>query len=373
MTTEKAHVLHLIWALQRGGAELLLLNLVRHADQTRFRHSVCCMGPDGPLRPLFENEGCPVYVLGRKSRRHSLPMMWRGVRLIRNARPDLIHLHRSGTDIWGQLIGGFAGHGRVIVTEHSVFIDERHLDRPPSRLKTWIRSRLQRMVFRTIAISEAVRSDLDRRGLMQAERILVIHNGVDTEVFHAADRPPTADAPPVIGSAGRFVPRKGFHVILEALALLRDRGYNVHAALAGAGPEAAKLEQLASDLGLRDRVRFAGESCDVPAFLSGLDIFVLSSTREGFGVSLVEAMACGLPVVASRVDGIPEIVQHERNGLLVPPADPGALTDALERYLQNPAWARDLGAAARQTVVERFRIAAMTSSYEQVYTEALKA
>lgn len=361
-------VAHLLWSLKWGGAELLLLKLVRLSG-SRFQHSVCCLGQDGPLRSDFENAGCAVRVLG-KSRRRDLPaVLARGGSLLREAKPDLVHLHRDGPDAWGQFIALAGRRHRLVVTEHSTY------GAAPGQLllacKTILRRALRNQIFKTAAISQAVADDLVARRLVDPSRVVVIHNGVDPNVFSCGERRVLEGKDVVIGTAGRLVDLKGQEFLLRAAGLLTPQHPELRVAVAGKGPAQGRLERLARELGISDRVVFAGETADMPSFLRGLDLFVLPSIQEGFGLSLVEAMSCGLPVVGARVGGVPEIVVHGESGLVVEPADPGALAAALEQYLADPALARRMGAAARQRVIERFTIERMVRDYERLYLEAL--
>ena len=174
-----------------------------------------------------------------------------------------------------------------------------------------------------------------------------------------------------IGAVSRLSPEKGFEYLLRAVAMLRDRGVELDVVLAGDGPSRPALERLADELGLRDRVEFLGEVAhdDVPAMLQRLDIFAMPSTWEGFGVSALEASAMELPVVASDIHGIPDVVLDGETGLLVPPADVGALADAIGRLAGDAALRRAMGVAGRAYVEREYRWQDNAALMERLYAE----
>ncbi len=368
---QRIAVLHIIWSLDVGGAERLLLDLVRHSDGARFRHAVCCLGGYGSLRPEFEREGCEVRAFGPTPARGTLGALVRLAAVVRARRPSILHIHRNGPDVWGQLVALLGGARRVVATEHGLYASGDYGAEPSvSPAKTRLRRLLSRRTGMTIAISEAVRREMIAYQLAAPATAVVIHNGVDEMRFAPAERSPVAGRM-VVGGVGRLIPRKGFDVLVAAAAVLRKRFSQARFAVAGYGPEEAHLRQLLAREGLSASFELRGATSEVPAFLRTLDVFVAPSREEGFGISVVEAMSCGLPVVASDVGGIPDIIQSGRNGLLVEKENPAALAAAVGRILDEPAFARQLGAAARRTVVERFTIGEMVRRYEAVYADLL--
>ena len=164
---------------------------------------------------------------------------------------------------------------------------------------------------------------------------------------------------------------KGHEHLIEAIALLKQDVPSLHLVIVGSGDRQDALLQQAESLGLRDAVHLLGHRDDVDICLAGMDLFVLPSLNEGMGRALIEAMAAGLPVIASRVGGIPAVVDHERTGLLVSPGDAGALAGALRRLLDRPDWARQLGVAASRSVDSRYGSLSMVHAIESIFAEAL--
>ncbi len=197
----------------------------------------------------------------------------------------------------------------------------------------------------------------------------VIPYGVDLERF--SPRKHEGDGPPVIGSVGRLSPEKGLKYLLQAMAVVVREEPQARLLLAGDGPERRALQRLASELGLADRIEFAGEVAheQVPAILARMDVFAMPSTWEGFGVAALEAEAMELPVVASNVHGIPDVVEDGVSGTLVPPKDVGALSGALLRLLRDGEERRRMGLAARELVASRYSWTDCTRRMEALYDE----
>lgn len=223
-----------------------------------------------------------------------------------------------------------------------------------------------------IAVSEVVRQDLVNRRGVDKERIRVIPDGIakDTSVAERPPRPP--DAPVLIGALGRLDAVHGFDYLVEAAALLRGRGREVHVVIGGSGPADRALADLALRLDVRKHVTFTGAVVDPRPFLSAFDIFVLPSLREGLGQILMEAMAAGLPVVASGVGGVYQLVRDEQNGLIVPPRDAPALADAIDRLLAEPAWAAALARQGRADTLEHYDMTRTADAILDMYRRVLK-
>jgi len=296
-------------------------------------------------------------------------------RKLRDGRYDVVHFHTSRAHAMAPWVRGLTP--AAVVT--------RRMDYVPNRLfARWLYGR--RAVDGVAAISIAVADTLARAGVAR-ERITVIPSGVDSAHF----RPPSADerararaalglggADGAVGAVGALEPRKGHRYLVEAMALLGRSGAAVAAGgrvvaiIAGDGSLRDPLEAEIARLGLGGAVRMVGRVADARAILWALDIFAMPSLSEGLGVALLEAMACGLPAVASRVGGIVDVVDEDRTGVLVAPGDAQALADALAR-LSAAAPARiAMGAAARTLAVEGFSMVAMARRTVELYRACLQ-
>ena len=296
--------------------------------------------------------------------------------LIRELRPDLLHaLHLTSYGF----LAGLSGVQPSIVSVWGTDVLEAPSLTPAHR---WI---TRHALARAGAIT-ATGARLAEATLPHAppgKPISVIPYGVELEMFRPqpsktrpGERP--EHTPLVIGSVARLSPEKGLEYLLRAVALLRDRAdrnYEPHPALqvvlAGDGPSREQLEYLTAELRLNDRVRFLGEVAheDVPGVLQSFDIFAMPSTWEGFGVSALEASAMELPVVASDVHGIPDVVVHGETGILTPPRDVEAIADAIARLIADPELRRTMGAAGRSFVERHYRWQDNAALMERLYEE----
>lgn len=282
--------------------------------------------------------------------------------LVHELQPDLLHaLHLTSYGF----LGGLSGFQPSIVSVWGTDV----LEAPDiSPLHRWITrhalARAGAVTATGLRLAEATLPHMPR-----GREVTVIPYGVDLERFQPRARAP--GDPLVVGTMSRLSPEKGIEHLLRAMALLRDERVALDLRIAGDGPSRASLERLAEQLRLRGSVRFLGEIAheDVPEALRQLDIFAMPSTWEGFGVSALEASAMELPVVASDVHGIPDVVLHGETGLLVPPADARALASAIARLAGDAALRRALGAAGRAYVERAYRWQDNVELMERLYAD----
>jgi glycosyltransferase involved in cell wall biosynthesis len=282
-------------------------------------------------------------------------------RVIRAERPDLVHVHSRRGDFLAALAGRLEGKPMI----HS-----RRVDNPPR----WIDTRVKFPLFeRLVTISEGIREVLLKAGV-PAGRVICVPSAVDTGAYRPGgdrswllDEFGLAEDSVVLGLIAQLIPRKGHDVLLEALPAVRARHPETRVLLFGRGPLEAELRAAVQTLGLDGAVRFAGFRTDLARVLPCLDLVVHPARMEGLGVSLLEAAACGVPLVASRAGGIPEIVHDGLNGRLVEPGDSEALAGALGELLDYPERRRAFGAAGRRLVLERFSVERMVAGNYGVY------
>jgi len=282
-------------------------------------------------------------------------------------KPDLVHTHLVHADVYGAL-GAWRTKAALVSTKHN---DDpfrsgrfRHLERLVTR-----------RADRVICITEALREfNVERVGL-PAAKLDVVHYGMD-ELPEAWGPPDLLSFPAgarVLLGILRLVPQKGIDVALEALARIRPSHPDIHLVVLGEGPERARLEQQAAALGLTEAVWLPGRTGDVAAWLARSELLVHPARWEGFGICLLEAMLAGLPVVATAVSSVPEIVADGETGLLVPRDDATALAEALSVLLDDPARARQLGEAGRARARALFSVGHMAEGTIAVYERASAA
>jgi glycosyltransferase involved in cell wall biosynthesis len=349
-------VLYFSNSLVRAGTEEHILTLLRGLDRRRFRLHLACTPElaerlDGDVPP-----DVPVFPL-RLRRPSDVGGALALARLLESRRIDVLHSHLFWASLFASPVGRLCRVPLVVETPHL-----RELWRRGWKRSYAIDRLAGRFVHQYIAVSEANRRYLLQDKRLPAHKIVVIHNGRDISVFDPGRRPPVglrealgfADTDPVLVVVGRLEPQKGHRVLLEALPAIRSRFPSVRLVCVGEGSLRGALEGLAAERHLDDSVRFVGHRSDVIDWLALADITVLPSFYEGLPLAAIESLAAGRPMVATDVDGSPEVVVHERTGLLVPPGDPVRLAGAVCRLLADPALRARLAVAGRHWVAELF-------------------
>ncbi|MCS7062172.1 MAG: glycosyltransferase family 4 protein [Anaerolineae bacterium] len=377
-------VLLVITAREVGGAELYVEHLAR-ALQGRVQFTIAL--PDHPNLRAF-TERLSAIAETRPLPLHR-PAQWtRGMPALRGlARAhDVIHLNSNHPGSRLGIAFGFALSGLpapLICVEHRVSaLDDIRVLRALKPILPALFRLSRRGATRIIAVSRDNAEALTQLYGIHPARIEVIHNGVDLPVFDAAFiaqaradlRTELGIAPndQIVLTLARLAPNKGHCYLIEAMPEVIRRFPNVHFVFAGAPDEQAALEQLAGALNVRDRLHLLGFRTDAPRLLAGSNVFALPSLGEGLPLSVIEALAAGLPVVATRVGGVPEVIRHGENGLLVPPADTSALRDALLTVLSLDEVMRARWQEAARQTASLFTAEEMAIRTMNVYRSALK-
>jgi glycosyltransferase involved in cell wall biosynthesis len=352
-------------SLEVGGAERHVVDLAVMLAREGYEVMVACSVAGGLSEALGE-ANVPVRPLLDKlvKRRVSVAFARELRRLIREERFDLVHAHiyASATAAAIAVLGTGVP---LVVTEHTEALWQ-------GRRERWASRRVYRRAEHIIAVSSAIRQRLIERDAVPPDRITIIHNAV----IPAPDTSPSAlpgdlREGPLVGVVARLQPEKGVANFLKAAARVCAAVPDARFLVAGDGPLREELLALAGRLGVGERVRFLGYRADARSLIGLLDVLVVPSLTEGTPLIVLEAMAAGIPVVASAVGGIPDQIRHDKDGLLVPAGDPAALADALLGLLQNPDRARSLGEAALRRADSEFNHATMVRRIEAVYRAAL--
>jgi len=362
---EPLRVMFMINDMSVGGAEMLLDQIIRRMDRGQFAPELCCLHQLGELGEKLRGEA-PVFSNLLKHK-YDVPVLSRLVQLLHSRRIDAVVTVGAGDRMfWGRLAAWRAGVPVVIAALHSTGW--------PDRI-----GRLNRMLTPLtdafVGVAAAHGRYLVEHERFPAERVYVIPNGVDTDRYRP--QPPyqalrdslgiQRDSK-LVGLIAVLRPEKNHALLLRAGAEVRKRISNVRFVLVGNGPERESLEQLAGSLGITDIVHFLGARADVPDLLSLFDVFALTSKTEASPVSILEAQACGVPVVATNVGSISESVIDGETGLLVKSESVVEVARAIIRVLDSPEWARELGTAARNFVVEHRSVKQMVRGYEELIT-----
>ena len=370
--TAPLRVLELIVSTGLGGGPSHVLELVRHLPRPEFAATVA--GPaGGPYGGLFIESGAR-FVDIRTDRLAVRPFL-EVLRLIRRDGIDLVHSHGKGAGLYGRLAARRAGIP-AIHTFHGI----HHADYPAGLGRAYLALErgLARITQAIVHVSESQALEAAGLGLAPAERSHVIVNGIDAArvagaaMTREAARQSLQLEPEalVIGTVARFDPVKGLDALLRAFAIVAAAEPDARMVLLGDGPEASRLRSLVAGLGIETRVRFPGFIAGASRLLPAFDLYASASRKEGLPLALLEAMACGLPVVATRVPGHMDVVEQGVTGLLVAPDDPYALGRALRDLMAEPAGRKAMGQAGRQRVQHRFAASRMAAETAGLYRSA---
>ena len=362
---EPIRVCHLVSDDTWGGLEAVVAGLLRAQSQRSDLRVHLVALNSGRLVRLATELGIPVQV-APEAGRNFLALLRDVDSRIAKIRPQILHSHRYKENLLSYLIGP-RHSARSIVTLHGEEAPGRPAVRLALGLRDFLMHRLAHLVGARLA---AVSADLRARFLLSAERCVVIPNGVPLPALEVRD-PGMAPAGLVIGWAGRLVPIKGLTTLLEAFALLPAGLATSRLLLVGDGPDRAVLAALAAQLGIADRVEFAGFLDDPASWLARMDVFALPSLHEGFPVALLEAMAAGLPCVASAAGGIPELDGGCGAVRLVASREAKDWAAALASVLSNPAERAALGARGRERIAGRFSVETVLARYLELYRSEL--
>ncbi|HEX7076804.1 MAG TPA: TIGR03088 family PEP-CTERM/XrtA system glycosyltransferase [Candidatus Eisenbacteria bacterium] len=367
-------VLHVIHHLGVGGLETGLVNLINRMSVEAYRHAIACIEDASSFRDRLTRPDVEIVALNRSRIGHAR-LRLELFRLCRTLRPAIVHTRNlSGLD--ALLPARLAGVPWRVHGEHGRDSDDVL---GQNRKLALLRRVHAPLVHRYITVSKDLRRYLVRRVGIREDRITQIYNGVDTGVFFPATEPSRGlfpdrlvhGNPTVFGTVGRMDAVKDQATLLRAFAGLArsasPHGASARLALIGDGPLLAELRGLAEALGIADRVWFPGSLDRIPEALRGFDVFVLPSLFEGISNTILEAMASGVPIVATAVGGNAELVEDGVVGRLFRPGDVDGLTRLLVEYAADPDLRRRHAAAARRLAVDRFDLGTMVRRYVQVY------
>ena len=359
-------VVQVVQTFGRGGLETLAVNLAVGLAQSGVRPVMVALQSGGELEATLERAGIEAHTIGGGSYRD--PRTHRRIAsLIDRHRPRAVHTHHFAGLASGVAAARIKRVPRVVHTEHAYqYLDERPALRRPLR---W----MSRYVDAFVLVGASMRGYYVDGVGVAPERVSVIVNGVDTARYReatdraAARRALGLPAGTLIGSAGRFATVKNFPMLLDAVARVRQTRPDVRLVLAGDGADRGALEAQARALGCADAVHFLGWRSDTAEVLRCLDVFALTSWTEGLPLVILEAMACGVPVVSTSVGDIPLILESEKTGYLVPPGDTAALAETLAALVDDDVRRRRVGAAGQAFVREAYSQRTMVERYLAAY------
>lgn len=361
-------ILHVITSINRGGAENHLVELVRGQRAGGHEVAVAYLKGDGYWHGLLESLGCRVQALGLRyygDLRPLFALRW----LIKAFAPEVLHAHMPPAELYTALARQGLARQPMVISKHN---DEPFYRGPGER---WLTEWVARQASSVVAISGAVNRYFAGGYKAVAPKLRTIHYGIEARAFAEVDPQAVAALRAewgvgpdevLIGTVARLAPQKALHVMIEGFS--RYGGAGARLVIVGRGPLEASLRALAAELGLGDRLVFAGYREDVPTCMHAFDVFALSSLYEGFGLVLIEAMAAAKPVIATAVSAIPEIVVPGETGLLVPSGDAAAIARAIAELADAPTRER-LGQNGQRRVREHFDHGPMVERTLSLYQE----
>ena len=393
MKPSRPLIAHVVYRFDVGGLENGVVNLINHLPADRYDHAVIALTEVTDFQRRITRERVTFHSL-HKPPGHGVAIYRDLYRLFRRLRPAVVHTRNiaaSEAHVPAMLarvpIRVHGEHGwEVHDVAHDVGHDVAQDTRGGKRSHRWQRRLLRPLIHRHVALSGEIRRYLEQRIAVPPADIAQICNGVDIDRFAARASPEKGRAGPVaerfpepglfiVGTVGRLSPVKNQRLLIDAFvracALLDERqpgdARRLRLVIAGDGPDRAALETQVASSSVADRIWTTGARDDVPELMAGLDLFVLPSLAEGISNTILEAMACGTPVLATRVGGNGELIDDGRTGKLVPSDDAMAMAVAIGDYAFDASRGRAEGAAGRERVVAHFSIDAMVSKYAELY------
>ena len=371
-------VAHVIYRLDVGGLENGLVNLINRIPAERFRHAIICLTDYSAFRRRIQRGDVSVFTLN-KPPGNSPVLHFKLWRLLMQLRPDIVHT-RNLAALEGNLPAALVGVPVRIHGEHGRDVDD--LDGRNTRRQI-MRRLFKPFVHHYIAVSRDLESYLQQKVGVHSSRIAQIYNGVDSERFHPAGER-RAEVPCagfagngdfVIGTVGRMQDVKDQLTLARAFVRLTQgiprAEQRLRLVMIGDGPLREKVRVLLANAGVEQFAWLPGEHNDVPRIMRSFDLFVLPSLAEGISNTILEAMASGLPVLATAVGGNPELIEPGVTGTLVPRNDPESMARAMRTYVESAELCRRQGSEARRAVERRFGMDAMVNAYMAVYDQLL--
>lgn len=364
-------VLHLLVTMPVGGAEDLIANIITGLNPVRFRTAVACIGPPGLVGRELQAGGHEVISLGLDLKHTPALTVVRAVRrLLRETAPDILHTHLYHPNLYGRLAALGLGLPGVVAAVHNSYTRVKF----HRRLWNFL---LARTTDRVLVGSRQVYDEVRRIDGVPPDRLRLMPYGIplrdlETEESYDAARAKLGVAGFVIGMVGRLEEQKGHRYLLAAVPELAQEIAGLTVLVVGEGRRQEALQRQVQDLGLGSKVRFLGTRRDLPLIYRALDLLVHPSLWEGLPLALLQAMGAGLPVVATRVSGVQDVISEGVNGLLTPPGDSQALTGAILELYRQPDRRARLGEAARRTIEAGYSLEAMIMQLETLYQEIVQ-
>lgn len=355
------------------GAEKLILNLYRKLPQDLYKIKIVCLRDNAPYaRYLNKNSDISIDIIGMKNN-VDVKALFKFYRYLREFRPHIVNFHHYRAALWGRPIARFAGIPVLLYSVHNKWGGSLHhlLDKAMSRFTDAI-----------IPFSYAVRNYLITTEKIKERYIEIpIYAGIDIDRFSQTKEGEVAalkselqikECRNVLGYIGNINVEKGLEILIKSVKKLSYDFSDLTCLIIGEGPDEAYLKKMATDHGIQNHIKFLGHRHDIASLLKTMTVFVLPSFREGLPLVIAEAMASFCPVVATNIDGIPEIITNNKNGLLVPPNNEEELARAIKKLLTSPGLRKELSLKGYETATGTFSVSTMVEKYDRLYQQYFK-
>ncbi len=370
-TTAQLDVLHLIGTLSAGGAERNLYYLASPMAASKYRYGIACLVRRGELASSIEAMGIPIFELGYRRRRTALTVI-ELARLLRRHRVRILHTHLFESGLIGRLAAWLARTPVIITHEHGKTLWKR-----------WYHRAFERLAIHATDLRIVVSKDIMvlRRQLegTPASKLRLVYNAVDPDPFVKGEDARVAKREElglvdkfVIGTVGRLIEAKGLDIMLEVAREVTRSYPAVRFLIIGDGPLRPDLERLRFTLGLEETVIFLGKRTDIPELMAAMDLYMITSRREGLPLSLIEAMMAAKPIIATSVGGIPETLTDHDDGIVVPSGEVQSLAKAVFELADDPRLREHLARSARKKAVERYSAPGVLAQLEAIYEDLLR-
>ena len=367
------NILHIMTRLPVGGVENQLLTVLRQYDKKKFAPLVCSLSDKGQIGREIENEGIEVICINKLKHTFDWKIIKDLYYIIKERHIQVVRTHQYHANFYGRVAAIIARVPCIIASVHNVYTRDRKVHR---RL---FNKMLGKYTDKVVAVSDAVKKDIVYFDGIPEEKVKVIYNGIEKQLFVDKKRDEMRSAlgipfgSTVVGTTGRIKEQKGQKYLIEAVSILSREYPSIRLLIIGDGPLMEEMKQYADLLNVNGNVIFLGTRRDVPDLLSAIDIFVLPSVWEGLGIALLEAMAAGKPVIASSIGPFREIIDTKDVGLLVPIGDSRKLATSIEELLKNYTVMEKMGRAARERAISVFSIESTVSDYTHLYEDILRS
>ena len=365
-------IMHILYSFDVGGLETGIANLINHMDAEKFSHSICVFSKRTSALEKVENKNIKLHIIKRNFRNDPVSIL-RLASLLRKNRPDIVRTYNWG-GMDGVIAARLSGIRAIVHSEHGFDIEEIYKKK---RRRILLRRAFLRQCIRVIAVSHVLKTWLINDVKIPEDKVVFIPNGYDTKLFFPGkDRDKRRDlgikdGEIVIATVGALKKLKNQRCLIGAFAGLSKAYHNLRLMLVGEGPLRADLENFATGEGIREKVIFTGEVAQTASLYRTMDIFVLPSLCENAPNVLLEAMASGLPIVASDVGDVRHMLEAGKGGIIVKPGDLQEIEEGIKYFLENPSQAQEKGNFACTKAKESFDIKKIKLIYESLYASLL--